>query len=134
MGPLMVQDKSHATASDCRDNRSLRSHVRSTIRQSSGRAGRHPFQPHRASEFLRSACARVSFTRVAAWNAEAVAKRHSRVADGRHGTLTHLRDVLGDDAYESLAHKGQTMTTVATVAYAYDQIDQARAELDAVSK
>ena len=36
--------------------------------------------------------------------------------------------------YESLAHKGETMTTAAMVTYAYDQIDQARAELNAASK
>ena len=48
--------------------------------------------------------------------------------------ITHLRDVLGDQTYESLASKGETMTTAAMVAYAYDQIDQARAELNAVSK
>ncbi|MDH6247765.1 hypothetical protein [Mycobacterium sp. OTB74] len=36
--------------------------------------------------------------------------------------------------YESLARKGETMTTAATVTYAYDQIDQARAALKAVSK
>jgi hypothetical protein len=49
-------------------------------------------------------------------------------------TITHLRDVLGEATYESLAHKGETMTTAAMVAYAYDQIDQARTELNAVSK
>ena len=43
--------------------------------------------------------------------------------------ITHLRDVLGDQAYESLARKGETMTTAEIVAYAYDQIDQARTEL-----
>ncbi|MGO9696702.1 MAG: ATP-binding protein [Mycobacterium sp.] len=48
--------------------------------------------------------------------------------------ITHLRDVLGDPAYESLARKGETMTTAAIATYAYDQIDQARAELNAVSK
>ena len=48
--------------------------------------------------------------------------------------ITHLRDVLGDPAYESLARKGETMTTTAMVTYAYDQIDHARAELNAVSK
>ena len=48
--------------------------------------------------------------------------------------ITHLRDVLGDKTYESLARKGEAMTTSAIVAYAYDQIDQARAELSAVSK
>jgi predicted ATPase/class 3 adenylate cyclase len=47
--------------------------------------------------------------------------------------ITHLRDVLGDQTYESLAGKGETMTTVAMVTYAYDQIDQARTELNAVS-
>jgi hypothetical protein len=49
-------------------------------------------------------------------------------------TITHLRDVLGDPTYESLARKGETMTTAEMVAYAYDQIDQARTELNAVSK
>ena len=48
--------------------------------------------------------------------------------------ITHLRQVLGDQTYESLARKGETMTTAAMVTYAYDQIDQARAELNAVSK
>jgi tetratricopeptide (TPR) repeat protein len=48
--------------------------------------------------------------------------------------ITHLRDVLGDQTYESLARKGETVTTAAMVTYAYDQIDQARAGLDAVSK
>ena len=44
--------------------------------------------------------------------------------------ITHLRDVLGDQTYESLARKGETMTTAEMVTYAYDQIDQARAELE----
>jgi len=48
--------------------------------------------------------------------------------------ITQLREVLGGQAYESLARKGQTMTTAAMATYAYDQIDQARAELNAVSK
>jgi predicted ATPase/class 3 adenylate cyclase len=48
--------------------------------------------------------------------------------------IAHLRDVLGDQTYESLAHKGETMTTAAMVTYAYDQIDQARTELKAASK
>ena len=48
--------------------------------------------------------------------------------------ITHLRDVLGDQTYESLARKGETMTTAEVATYAYDQIDQARAELSAVSK
>jgi len=44
--------------------------------------------------------------------------------------ITHLREVLGDQTYESLAHKGAAMTTAAMVTYAYDQIDQARTELE----
>jgi hypothetical protein len=48
--------------------------------------------------------------------------------------IAHLRDVLGDQAYESLARTGGAMTTADMVAYAYDQIDQATAELKAVSK
>jgi tetratricopeptide (TPR) repeat protein len=47
--------------------------------------------------------------------------------------ITHLREVLGDHAYESLAHQGETMTTAAMATYAYDQIDQARTELEHLS-
>ena len=45
-----------------------------------------------------------------------------------------MRDVLGNEIYESLARKGEAMTITAMAAFAYDQIDQARAELNAVSK
>ena len=38
--------------------------------------------------------------------------------------IAHLREVLGDQTYESLARKGRTMTTAAIATYAYDQIDQ----------
>ncbi len=48
--------------------------------------------------------------------------------------IIHLRKVLGDETYESLARKGETMTTAEMVTYAYDQIDQARTELNVVSK
>ena len=48
--------------------------------------------------------------------------------------ITHLRDVLGDQTYEVLARKGETMTTAAMANYAYDQIDQARTELNSVSE
>jgi predicted ATPase len=48
--------------------------------------------------------------------------------------IDHLRDVLGDQAYESLAREGATMTTAAMTTYAYDQIDRARAELNVVAK
>ena len=44
--------------------------------------------------------------------------------------IAHLRDVLGDQTYESLARKGETMTTAAMATYGYDQIDQARTELE----
>jgi predicted ATPase len=43
--------------------------------------------------------------------------------------IAHLREVLGEATYESLARKGETMTTAAMATYAYDQIDQARTEL-----
>jgi hypothetical protein len=49
-------------------------------------------------------------------------------------TITHLRDVLGDLIYEPLARTGGAMEVSAMAAYAYDQIDQARAELNAVSQ
>ncbi len=48
--------------------------------------------------------------------------------------IAHLRDVLGEATYESLARKGEAMTTAAMAIYAYDQIDRARAEVNAVSK
>ena len=44
--------------------------------------------------------------------------------------IGHLRDVLGDQTYDSLARKGEAMTTAAVATYAYDQIDQARTELE----
>jgi predicted ATPase/class 3 adenylate cyclase len=48
--------------------------------------------------------------------------------------IAHLREVLGDQTYESIARKGETMSATAMVTYAYDQIDQARAQLKAVAK
>jgi tetratricopeptide (TPR) repeat protein len=44
--------------------------------------------------------------------------------------IGHLRDVLGDQAYEALAGNGESMTASATAIYAYEQIDAARAELE----
>jgi tetratricopeptide (TPR) repeat protein len=44
--------------------------------------------------------------------------------------ISQLEDVLGDQAYESLANTGKSMTTSAMATYAYSQIDQARAELE----
>jgi hypothetical protein len=43
--------------------------------------------------------------------------------------IKHLRGVLGDETYESLARDGEHMTTAAMVEYAFDQIDLARAVL-----
>jgi len=48
--------------------------------------------------------------------------------------MAHLRNLLGEATYESLARKGEAVTIAEMVTYAYDQIDQARAELNAVSK
>jgi hypothetical protein len=48
--------------------------------------------------------------------------------------VAHLREVLGEATYESLVRKGETMSTAAMATYAYDQIDQARTDLKAVSK
>ncbi|MCV7196950.1 ATP-binding protein [Mycobacterium angelicum] len=44
--------------------------------------------------------------------------------------IAHLRNVLGEATYTSLARKGEAMTTAQMVRYAYDQIDQARTELE----
>jgi predicted ATPase len=44
--------------------------------------------------------------------------------------IAHLRDVLGDQRYDTLAQKGAEMTTAAMVTYAYNQIDRARTELE----
>jgi predicted ATPase len=48
--------------------------------------------------------------------------------------LTHLRDVLGEQTHASLSAKGAAMTATAVTILAYDQIDQARTELNAISK
>ena len=47
--------------------------------------------------------------------------------------LAHLREVLGDSTYESLARKGSMMTAPSIALYALGQIDQALAELNAVA-
>ena len=44
-------------------------------------------------------------------------------------TTAHLRETLGDDRYESLAAVGQAMSNAAMAAYAFEQIDRARAAL-----
>jgi len=48
--------------------------------------------------------------------------------------IVYLRDVLGDQVYESLALRGETMSTSAMATYAFAQIDQTRAELNTVAK
>jgi hypothetical protein len=42
--------------------------------------------------------------------------------------------VLSDNVYQSLSEAGAKMTNAGAARYALDQIDQARAELNAVSK
>ena len=44
-------------------------------------------------------------------------------------TIAHLREVLGDDRYESSARSGRAMTNAAMAAYAFEQIDLVRAQL-----
>jgi hypothetical protein len=47
-----------------------------------------------------------------------------------NAAIAHLRDVLGEQTRESLARNGESMTPAAMVTCAYDQIDQARTELE----
>jgi predicted ATPase/class 3 adenylate cyclase len=49
-------------------------------------------------------------------------------------TIARLRQVLGDDRYESCAEAGRTMTNAAMANYALEQIDLARAELRSPSQ
>lgn len=49
-------------------------------------------------------------------------------------TISHLRDVLGNSAYESLARRGKTMTLSEIAAFANENIDHVRAELDALQR
>jgi predicted ATPase/class 3 adenylate cyclase len=46
-----------------------------------------------------------------------------------NAAAAHLRHVLGDEAYESLAGKGTSMTNASMAKYAYEQIDRVRADL-----
>ena len=43
--------------------------------------------------------------------------------------ISHLRDVLGEDTYDALARAGASMAAAAIAPYAFDQIDQVRAQL-----
>jgi predicted ATPase len=47
--------------------------------------------------------------------------------------VRHLREVVGDEAFESLSRAGEALTTPARVKYALDQIDRARLELAGVA-
>ncbi len=44
-------------------------------------------------------------------------------------TITHLREVLGDETYESFARRADSMTNAGMATYALEQIDRARAQL-----
>ena len=46
----------------------------------------------------------------------------------------HLREVLGDEAYESFARAGEDMTNAEMAAYALEQIDWAGAALQSDSR
>jgi hypothetical protein len=48
-------------------------------------------------------------------------------------TITHLREALGDDKYQSLADRGAAMTPAAIAKYAMEQINQVRAELESLA-
>ncbi len=65
---------------------------------------------------------------------EGSTRRWEADADGMRTALAHLREVLGDQTYESLARKGSTMTAPGIAVYALDQIEQARAGLNVVSE
>ena len=45
-------------------------------------------------------------------------------------TIAHVREVLGNGVYESLAQAGSNMTATAMANYAFHRIDQARTELE----
>jgi tetratricopeptide (TPR) repeat protein len=45
-----------------------------------------------------------------------------------NATVAHLHEVLGNGAYQSLVQSGAAMPNTALVTYAFEQIDQARAE------
>lgn len=43
--------------------------------------------------------------------------------------ISHLREILGDENYESLAREGEAMTTAAMTTYVYEEIEKARQRL-----
>jgi hypothetical protein len=48
--------------------------------------------------------------------------------------IAHLREIFGDQVYESLARKGKSMTVAAIMMYAFDEIERARSELNAAAE
>ena len=54
---------------------------------------------------------------------------HRNVVPEINTAIADLREVLGDQTHESLAHEGETITAAEMATYAYDQIDQARTGL-----
>jgi adenylate cyclase len=79
------------------------------------------------------------------WELSAIESLLARAVDGHDAVVTVVgspgicksrlvREVAAIAAYESLARKGETMTTATMATYAYDQIDQARTQLNEVSK
>ena len=56
-------------------------------------------------------------------------ERDHDAGEQRHALPAALREVLGDKQYESLLSAGESMTNVAIVTYAFEQIDIARAHL-----
>jgi len=49
---------------------------------------------------------------------------------GLDQSIAHLREVLGDQTYQSFADAGRAMTLAAVATYAYEQIEAARAQLE----
>jgi hypothetical protein len=47
--------------------------------------------------------------------------------------ITHLREVLGAETYESLARSGRHMSPAEAASFAFDQIDRARAHVSATA-
>jgi hypothetical protein len=50
-----------------------------------------------------------------------------------NAAITRLRNVLGEQAYESLARKGKAMPLTAMATYACDQIARTRTELECIT-
>jgi predicted ATPase/class 3 adenylate cyclase len=79
----------------------------------------------------------ILFDRLGRYEAAATIMGYGDVPSSRQvflevdSAIAHLRQILGDEVYESLARKGQSRTVAAIVKYAFGEIEQARAELNA---